>query len=371
MNIYQSICLYFFVSLWAGIGLIVAKKQNKKWLKISTALIAAFPFWFIMAFRYDVGTDYFFTYIPRFVGIFKGQSGYKNEYGFYLINRILAKISTQPQIIIIFTSSLYSIFLIDTILKNSDDPFYSFFIFLFMGFMAVSFNNIRQQLAAVLVLWAIKYVQNRNLAAFIGIIVVAMYFFHLSAIFLIIVYPLFNIKLIRKTCIIWMPLVILCSSYFAKLFLLALELMGYGYGSAPSFQSNEGNYILFFTNYIILVLFILGYRDKIIKDRLIFGFFSLQFVATFIAYLTYYVHMLEIPDRIIYYFMIYQIISIPNLIVYTKNNNKLFYPLIIIFSTAVAIFIFNRTIISWTYHEVLPYQFVFEHLSELKDLISK
>ena len=59
------------------------------------AFLSAVPFFLVMAFRYDVGTDYFFTYQPYFSGMVAGQHSTPDiEIGYWLINRFVLLFSS-------------------------------------------------------------------------------------------------------------------------------------------------------------------------------------------------------------------------------------------------------------------------------------
>lgn len=367
LNIFESIAMYMLVMLWTGIFICVAKiKKNNNLWRISFDIFAAIPMFFIMAFRYDVGTDYFFTYIPNFNKILNGALVFSNERGFYLLYKGLQFFTTQSQSIIILTSFIYVFFLIWTIDENSNNPLLSFIVLFLMTFFFIALNNIRQQLATIIVVWGIRYVKRHQFAPYLTIIILAMYFFHQSIVLLLLVYPLFNCKLLRKICYIWMPILLLCSPLMAKLFLVILKIMGYKYGDMPSFEGHGGNYILVIQNSIIIFYLLISFRKKILKENLYFGLFAVQFVALLISVMTYWLNMLEIPDRAAYYFMIYQIISIPLAFGMLVKDNLIVCSL----ASVLMIWLFAKTfsllIVEYGYHEVLPYQFVFDHWDELK-----
>ena len=367
MNMYLTLLMYFLVLVFLGVAVYIGKKLNiHLWQKILIYVIGAMPLLFIMAFRYDVGTDYFFTYIPNFQTIASGGSAYPNERGFYLINKLLSIISSNAQIIIIFTSAVYVLLLLLILIEISDNVIISIIVLFLMSFFFIALNNVRQQIACMMVVWGYKFIRDRNLAAYICVIIVATYFFHQTALFLIIVYPLFNMKLIQKTAVVTFPLAIVLLPLVGKLFMLVLNLLGYEYGDSNEFETKEGNSLLLFINATMLLVYTLIFNKKLFKNRILFGFWSLQFIAFYISGLTFFLKIAEIPDRVAYYSMLYQIISLPLLLKEARSYGKFIMPVTGLLVLTIMIYTFTKLIIINNYHETYPYQFVFSHLESLK-----
>ena len=78
--------IYLISALITGIFLYFSeffykrKKENSKnyYLYIFFFVLAIIPYFFVSGFRYGVGTDYFYTYFPRFYQIMGGSNGYTN-----------------------------------------------------------------------------------------------------------------------------------------------------------------------------------------------------------------------------------------------------------------------------------------------------
>lgn len=363
----QSLLLYAGVMLWAGIFIFIAqrKRENLLW-RISFDVLAGIPIFFIMAFRYDVGIDYFFTYIPSFKNIANGMVTFPRERGFYLINKFLQLFTMQSQSIIILTSLIYVIFLVWIVDEESVNPVISIIVLFAMTLFFVALNNIRQQGAAILCFWGFRYVRKKEFAKYLTTVILATFFFHQTAILLIFIYPIVNFKYLQKYCYIWMPLLLTAIPLLAKLFYVILELFGYNYGDNPNYQHTNGNWDLLFVNSFIFAILLISFRTKIIKDRITYGLFAIQFLTFVVCILSMMWKMLEIPDRVTYYLMMYQLLSLPLAIHNMFNFNKICGFLVIILFGLVSFRSFYYIIYKQGYHEVLPYQFVFGHWDELK-----
>lgn len=363
----QSLLLYAGVMLWTGIFIFIAqrKRENLVW-RISFDVLAGIPIFFIMAFRYDVGTDYFFTYIPQFKNIANGMVSFPNERGFYLINKVLQVFTMQSQSIIILTSLIYVILLVWIVDEESVNPIISIIVLFAMTLFFVALNNIRQQGAAILCFWGFRFVRKKQFASYLATVILATFFFHQTAILLIFIYPIVNFKYLQKFYYVWMPVMLAATPLLAKLFFVILELFGYGYGDNPSFENDKGNWDLLIINSFIFAILLISFRTKILKDRLTYGLFAIQFLTLVVCILSMMWKMLEIPDRITYYLMIYQLLSLPLAIYNMFSFNKICGALVIVLFGLVCFRSFYYLIYKQGYHEVLPYQFVFGHWDELK-----
>ena len=80
--------------------------NNKALYRNILIFISALGPFLVSAFRYGIGTDYFYTYIPQFKIIANGGESYY-EYGFFMLNKIISYFTYDSQWIIIVTSFLF------------------------------------------------------------------------------------------------------------------------------------------------------------------------------------------------------------------------------------------------------------------------
>ncbi len=369
MSVINSILLYASVMLWAGIFLYLAKIESKKDNKIwryGFIILGTLPMFFIMAFRYDVGTDTS-HYIDDFQIIANGNIVFAHEYGFYILNKMILLFTNQSQWLIIVTSFIFLAFFIKTVEEESTNPFLSIVILFGTTLFFVELNNIRQQIAVVMLLWGYRFVKNNNLWAYIGVCVTAAFFFHLSSIMMIFVYPLVNTKLLQKWYFIWMPILVCALPLIIFIYGKVYELLGYdGYLDwTPS-----GNNNLLYLNLTFLFILFIGYGFKNIRnDKNLYGYFALQFVTIIITLIGFYVTTGEINTRICFYFMIFQVLSLPKAVNLIKENSKVLAILSLLLISVVLVGSFYYSIYLYGYHEVLPYQFCFSHWEELKVIL--
>ena len=225
-----SVLFYAFIMLATGFLLLLArniKEKGKLKLSILVDVLAFLPMFFMFAFRYDVGTDYFHTYVPAFETIVNG--GIRHEGGFYLINKFITLFTNNAQWLFIITGFLYTYFAVDAIRRYSDNPVISLIVLFLMSFVFVAMNNVRQQIAVAMVLWGFRYIMDEKLGEYTAICLTATFFFHTSAIFMFPLYFVINSKYIQKHLGYFAIGGIIVSPLLGYLLILLLKALGYGY----------------------------------------------------------------------------------------------------------------------------------------------
>lgn len=199
----------------------------------------------LSAFRYGIGTDYFYTYIPQFNLIANGGRSYY-EYGFYLLNKIIALFTDNGQWLIIMTSTIFVLLVYHQLFRMAHNYALSLVIFFLSYNYFVSLNNIRQSLASAILLLAIDALvrQNKRLL-FVFWVVVAGLFHQISVIYLVIliiekisfssiIYSVISVGMIGIGRIVLPRLLLVLSAYIPRLAL---------YFNAKELQIYNGNTI--------------------------------------------------------------------------------------------------------------------------------
>lgn len=183
----------FLLLLRLVLGRQDTKKKQKKYLMLSGIAVAAvmglrFPAYSVV---YDLGgyTD-FYTLIRRvpWGSIFTVS---EFEYGYVLLNKILASIAPWPQTIVI-VEALVCVFAIGRfIYKNSDYPFEAMLFYVTLGTMAFQLTAFRQSFAMSICLLSVEMIKRRRLVWFVLMVLLAS-MFHVTAIAFLVAYPLGN-----------------------------------------------------------------------------------------------------------------------------------------------------------------------------------
>lgn len=116
--------------------------------------------------------------------VLTANAGY--EPGWLILNKLLNYISGDIQILIILIAVVNTLALFWFVFKYSEDPWFSIYIYVAFGFWGSSFNNERQALAIGMLLFSIKYVQERNLIKFLVLILLASMIHGTSVVFIVV-----------------------------------------------------------------------------------------------------------------------------------------------------------------------------------------
>lgn len=154
---------------FSGFKISIDKKCFRRKIMIFISMILPMS---VSAFRYGIGTDYFYTYVPGFRDIALGNRGYY-EIGFYWINKIVAMFTDNEQWLIAVTSVIFVGLAYRQIYRMSVNyPISITLLFLSFTYF-VSLNNIRQSLALVLLLVAMECLYNKRKIWFIAFTLLA------------------------------------------------------------------------------------------------------------------------------------------------------------------------------------------------------
>lgn len=124
-------------------------------------LLCLTPLFLVSALREGIGTDYYFTYTPRFLEILQGERTYY-EIGFYWFNRVLGMLTENPQWVFVTTSFIYMLCLGLSFYDAVDDLPFCVVILLVSGEYFVSMNNLRQAMASAILLLSFRYIRRKK-----------------------------------------------------------------------------------------------------------------------------------------------------------------------------------------------------------------
>lgn len=194
MTIY--IILYILL-LYSAIADFSKKKQRNVILLIWSVILVLF-----IGFRGTTGTDTgtyisFFNYYTNTISDWKAIDKQYAEYGFYFLSVILKSIIDNTNFYFLTISILTFSFLIPSLLKMSIYPIMGLIVY-FSRFMLIrDMNQIRQALAIVIIIFALKYLGKNKNKIFIWLLLLATCFHYSSIIILPFIF-LYKINLTTK-----------------------------------------------------------------------------------------------------------------------------------------------------------------------------
>lgn len=189
--IYNFVLLFSVFFAWIGANC-KQKLVTLFWFSVSFCVM-----WIPAAIRYGIGHDYF-SYTDYYVDFLnKGPATYEHqfEYGFQFIYFVLTNLGLPSHSFFVVTSFLIYFFVYKAFLLFGK----KYLPLMLLCYLCVayfsSFSIIRQMMAFSLVLYGIAIImhEGRTLKSFM--VLVAACFFHISSIFVLLLWPFFQIRL--------------------------------------------------------------------------------------------------------------------------------------------------------------------------------
>lgn len=315
------------------------------------------PLFLVSALRYNVGTDYMWTYYQGYIRVGNGNNFDEFSIGYKKMVQALNLITKDPQILFVVTSFIFCYFLWKAIYEQSADIFLSIVLVIVTRYYFISLNGIRQLIAMSIVIYATKYIIENKIIKFLIFLVIAS-LFHTSILLYAILIFLKKIDLSRKRIAIIGVGVI--GVYFVgqsgvlidiiKKVLSNTKYMAhlghYGYIVGSKFEI----FTLALNVLVLLTFYLTGIDGK--KDVKFKFFLNIQIITVMICAL---MSIVPLMERVYWMFGFYQILSIPYVLRNTKNKK-------IVGSLVIGIYVIYSVyciydIILLQDHQVLPYTF--------------
>lgn len=238
--------------------------KNKKKSQLMFCIISCLIVSLFQGFRsFTVGTD-LFNYIPsyRIIGIrintINNLTFLNYEPGYVIYNKLLYLLGFDERGFLVITAMIIQIPIFYTIYKNSKNPFFSILIYFAFANFIMTFSGLRQSIAMGLCFFAYKFIKEKKLIYYLLNILLAATF-HTSALFCIILYPLYYIKLDRKK-IFWM-LIFLLFFFISKNKIIQLANIIY-YGDAKEIVSTNAYTMLIMYTILLIISYFIDFFDN-------------------------------------------------------------------------------------------------------------
>lgn len=301
----------------------------------------------------SVGSDYK-TYMTIFSGmtsdalndVSSNYFWFNGEIGFALIGTLIGNIFGDPFLIVCvcYVMILGGVYLF--IKKYSDNALLSTFLFLTFSFYNMSYNILRQYIAAVILLKTIDYI-NKDFKRFFMFVLLAA-FFHKSAVIFLFVYPIFKyIKDVRVGVLFFV-------SFMAGIAVMPTSILSFlgdvlDYGGYVSDKESGGlaNIIVMAIIFMLFLTFtkIMQSKDPHGKIWLIFAA-----IAFSISMFSVQIHSF---NRLLLYFLMPAIVSIVNFIHAVLNISSVKYGEVL---TLVIFSIYYTSLLLYTsVYQTVPY----------------
>lgn len=333
--------------------------RKYKALYIIFFILALLPYTLVSGLRYEVGTDYNYTYKPNFINIFDKDYTY-DEYPFIWLNMLLRLMTDDPAILFLIMAFLFAFFMQISVMKISKNWMMSTALVALSSYFFVSMSNSRQLVAIAILIYAFTFAVDKKPIKFLLLVFFASCF-HLSSFIFLIIYPLINFKskYVHKywghTYILAIILIPLITFAFKTI----ISITKYSYYLEPEWSKFSWGIVCHFSVSILISLYCIIYHKKLVDkyNNLAVGLIFVCFISLYISALSFFIVIPEMTTRIYMIFGWSNIFLIP--MIYSVEKNKKFRIIntfILIVSVSIATYIL---IVVLGHHELFPYNWIF------------
>lgn len=289
---------------------------HMEWICVFFAIL---PLFLISSLRYDVGVDYF-----NYGTIFNLIRNYDNrvhyELGFYWINKLVGKLTDNPQWILIICAFLTMFFIGWAVAKYSCNVTLSLFLFVTLGFYFYSMNNPRYYIALALSLLVGAFTQNKKTIWALLMIGIGALFFHKSILIMVPILLISKIPFNTISYILLSVVSILIS--FLREPIRAILFSIYSEYQGSKYDDGKGSIFNILLSFGVLAWALL-YRKHWYRKKDQF-YFNLAWMAS--IFYAFYGSWIPESTRIGYYMSLSYILFIPKLISYeSRKPLRIFY----------------------------------------------
>jgi len=273
------------------------------------------------------------------------------ERGFAILNKIIGLINNNERYFIVITSIIVLILATKFIYNNSRIPWFSFYLFLSLGYYISSLNILRQMIAILILVNSLDYIRNRDIKKFLLFYVIAVSIHTTAAIFILLyfVYPLkINLKYLGLSLVTCVFLYLFSNKILGFLFSLSAK-----YDSRYSDNLRAGNgkgMLLMLAGVLFGGYFLEKVKIKKDKNYIFYHMLNISVILQIVSL------KFSLFVRVVRYFSIGMIIFIPN-IVYKIKGQKM--RLLVILITCIVTCYYLYMILNNDLSNVVPYKFLF------------
>lgn len=324
--------------------------------------LAVLPLFLVTALRYDVGTDYFYTYVPEFNRILNGSSGGYSEWGFNTLIRAIQVFTTNPQWLFCVTGFISAFLLVRTIIVMSENAPLSVAVLFFSCVWFWSLNNVRQAIAAVIVFSAAPYMMKlcwKNALRLLAAVAFGV-LFHKSVVAWLAVFAILYIPQLRRRFHIFAAAAIAALPPVCIVAEVLLRHTHYGsYFNSP-FNNGSGTAVLILYNGIFFLAAWWVLAKDMERDPRAYVYVVIQYAAFFISAASLYLTLPEMISRMTMFFQLFQVLLIPHCYARIAPGEYRWrkYAVVLVYFLAYGLYLIWFILIKG-YHDVLPYQWCF------------
>lgn len=189
----------------------------------------------------------------------------KNEKGFMIPMKLLSDVNTDYQFMFVCIAFVLTTAIMLYIYFYSEKPYLSVFFFLSFGLFFNSMNFMRQMTAACVIMFALKYVKEKQFMRYLALVLFASTF-HISALLMIPFYFILRIKMDWLTLGIYSIGTVFIFMFSWQMMDFITDYVYKGYDPSRNVEMINGTkpeYAIFFTVFFLLAFLL---RKDLIKE---------------------------------------------------------------------------------------------------------
>lgn len=344
------------ISIFFSVFSIIPLDDNNVKINRVAILLSFLPLWIVSGIRYDVGQDYFYTYVPIFNSIRDTGTYPSVEWGYIFLNKLTLLFTDQYVGIFLVTSFLIVFFVYLAIYQQSNIPWLSVFVFINSTFYFISMNLVRQSIAIAMFLYSIKYIEERNFKKY-AIIILLGSLIHTSELIFLPIYFIANRRINFKKFIVFYAGMEFLFPLFKGFIYSFISNTRYAYYIGSIYDDGKSSAVL--SPLISLFTVLIGYyylnKGDNTKDKYYNIYLNIQVIATLISTT---LGVIPLALRLFIDFQYISILFIPRIISREKNKFVRFILLMMILAFYVLYFYYSIGIKGGSKN--LPYQTIFD-----------
>ena len=239
--------LLFFIILYLSGGILDLKKGRIKGERFSLMLFSIILALFsgLRSERWPDTSQYIYAFCHEIKTLpnFKGLSDITifTEPGFVLLSSMIKTFFIYPELYLLVIAVITMFLIYKSLTKHCVYPLLGLSVYLSRFFISRNMMQIRAALAIAIVLFALKYIQNREFRKFI-IVVISATIIHYSSIIAIPLYWLYNFRLSFKRCFLILGVSITLVGIGSELIKEQITQLNYLMGMGNTYVGGDETY---------------------------------------------------------------------------------------------------------------------------------
>lgn len=295
------------------------------------------------------------------------------EKGYQIYNKLIGYFFEDSQALFIITAFICISCIIYGVIKSSKNWQYSLFIFVGLRFYYFFLSGLRQSIAVSIIFIAYVFLKEKKIIIYILLIVLASTF-HFSAFIFILAWPLSKMKMNLKSMVKILTGIVFIYVFFEPILNIILNCLPAYYSHYLVTEAASANNLANFIGVVIPCIFLVfsyfvnylkvayynrsGYISYENKEKSFYDSDSdIQLIFLIIsAGLSLVATRVSILDRMVQYYWIFSIISIPNILFSISNRRKrtIWFMVITFF---VIVYNITLLILRPEWNTIVPYSF--------------